>query len=267
VRIEPGTRAIVTGASRGIGRALCLALASRGARLGLVARDRERLEEVVERLPESPAGPHIALVADVAKRGQVQRAIDRFAKRAEGLELAVANAGVAHYGPFVDTEIERAEEMVRINVLGTIYTAGAALPHMLHRARGHLVILSSGAGIRAFPSAAVYGATKAADRGFGEALRHELSGTGVSVTTVFPGEVETNLHAHERALLPDWRENERELPPKRVADAIVEAVEEDSRAVYVPGLVRLLGLNGLAPRLTDRVLARIRGRTAAPRFD
>ena len=241
MRIEPGTRAIVTGASRGIGRALCLALASRGARLGLVARDRERLEEVVERLPESPAGPHIALVADVAKRGQVQRAIDRFAKRAE--------------------------EMVRINVLGTIFTAGAALPHMLDRARGHLVILSSGAGIRAFPWAAVYGATKAADRGFAEALRHELSGTGVSVTTVFPGEVETNLHAHERALLPDWRENERELPPKRVADAIVEAVEEDSRAVYVPGLVRLLGLNGVAPRLTDTVLRRIRGATAAPRRD
>lgn len=267
MRIEPGTRAIVTGASRGIGRALSLALASRGARLGLLARDRERLEEVVERLPTSPAGPHLALAADVSKRGQVQRAVDRFAKRAEGLDLVVANAGIAHYGPFVDTELERAEEMVRINVLGTIYTAGAALPHMLDQARGHLVILSSGAGIRAFPWAAVYGATKAADRGFAEALRHELSGTGVSVTTVFPGEVETNLHAHERALLPDWRENEHELPPQQVADAIVEAVEEDRRAVYVPGLVRLLGLNGLAPRLTDRLLARIRGRTAAPRLD
>jgi 3-oxoacyl-[acyl-carrier protein] reductase len=267
VRIEPGTRAIVTGASRGIGHALCLSLASRGARLGLVARDRERLEEAVERLPKSPAGPHLALPADVSKRSQVQRAVDRFAKRAEGLDLVVANAGIAHYGPFVDTEIERAEEMVRINLLGTIYTAGAALPHMLDRARGHLVILSSGAGIRAFPWAAVYGATKAADRGFAEALRHELSGTGVSVTTVFPGEVETDLHAHERAQLPDWRENENELPPQQVADAIMDAVEEDRRAVYAPGLVRLLGLNGLAPRLTDRLLARIRGRTAAPRLD
>jgi 3-oxoacyl-[acyl-carrier protein] reductase len=267
VRIEAGTRAIVTGASRGIGLAVSMALASRGARLGLVARDREQLEEVVDRLPESPAGPHLALAADVSKRAQVQRVVDRFAKRAEGLDLAVANAGIAHYGPFVDTELEQAEEMVRINVLGTIYTAGAALPHMLDRARGHLVILSSGAGIRAFPWAAVYGATKAADRGFAEALRHELSGTGVSVTTAFPGEVETSLHAHERAVLPDWRENEHELPPQEVADAIVEAVEADRRAVYVPGLVRLLGLNGLAPRLTDTLLRRIRGATAAPRRD
>jgi short-subunit dehydrogenase len=267
VRIQPGTRAVVTGASRGIGRALCVALASRGARLGLMARGREQIEELIPQLPESPAGPHLALVADVSKRGEVQRAIDRFAKRAEGLDLAVANAGVAHYGPFVDTEIERAEEMVRINVLGTIYTVGAALPHMLDRAQGHVVILSSGAGIRAFPWAAVYGATKAADRGFAEALRHELSGTGVSVTTAFPGEIETELHAHERDLLPDWRENEQELAPEKVANAIIEAVEEDSRAVYMPPLVRLLGMNGVAPRLTDALLRRVRGASAAPRRD
>jgi short-subunit dehydrogenase len=157
--------------------------------------------------------------------------------------------------------------MVRINVLGTIYTVGAALPHLLGGAHGHIVIMSSGAGIRAFPWAAVYGATKAADRGFAEALRHELSGTGVSVTTVFPGEVETDLHAHERDLLPDWRKNEEELSPETLAGAIIDAVEADTRAVYVPGLVRLLGLNGVAPRLTDRLLARIRGRTAAPRLD
>jgi short-subunit dehydrogenase len=232
-----------------------------------MARGRERLEELVAELPESPGGPHLALVADVAKRGQVVRAIDRFAKRAGGLDLVVANAGVAHYGPFVDTEIERAEEMVRINVLGTIYTVGAALPHLLNGANGHVVIMSSGAGIRAFPWAAVYGATKGADRGFAEALRHELSGTGVSVSTVFPGEVETGLHAHQRDLLPDWRKNEDELPPEKLAGAIIEAVEADTRAVYVPGQVRLLGLNGVAPRLTDRLLARIRGRTAAPRLD
>jgi 3-oxoacyl-[acyl-carrier protein] reductase len=265
VRIEPGTRALVTGASRGIGRALCVGLASRGARLGLLARGKERIAELVAQLPESPAGPHLALAADVAKRSQVERAIDGFAKQAEGLDLVVANAGVAHYGPFVDTDIERAEEMVRVNVLGTIYTVGAALPHMLDRAHGHVVILSSGAGIRAFPWAAVYGATKAADRGFAEALRHELSGTGVSVTAAFPGEVETDLHTHERNLLPDWRENEQELPPQKVADAIIEAVEEDSRTVYIPPLVRLLGLNGVAPRLTDALLRRIRGATAAPR--
>lgn len=267
MRVDSGTTAIVTGASRGIGRATAQALAARGARLGLVARGREALDELVAELPRSPAGEHLALAADVGRRREIERAIERFVKQAEGLDLLVANAGIAHYGRFVDAEIERAEEMVRVNVLGTLYTVNAGLEPMLDRGRGHIVVLSSGAGLRAFPSAAVYGGTKAFDRGFAEALRHELAGTGVSLTTVFPGEIETDLHAHERDLLPEWRKNEDELPPERLAEGIVSAVESDRRHVYVPGVVRLLGINGIAPQLTDRLLARIRGQGAAPRLD
>jgi short-subunit dehydrogenase len=193
--------------------------------------------------------------------------VARFAGHEGPPSILVANAGIAHYAPFADQPVEEAEQMVRVNVLGTIYTVKAALPLMLDRAEGHIVVISSGAGLRAFPWAAVYGATKAADRAFAEALRHELSGTGVSLTTVFPGEVETDLHSHERENLPDWRENEEELPPEEVAVAIVAAIENDDRAVYIPRVVRLLGMNGIAPRLTDRLLAAIRGGAAAPRRD
>ena len=84
MRIEPGTSAVVTGASRGIGRALCAELASKGARLGLMARGREGLEELAAELPESPDGAHVTLAADVTKWGQARRALDRFAKRAGG---------------------------------------------------------------------------------------------------------------------------------------------------------------------------------------
>jgi short-subunit dehydrogenase len=262
VKLKPGMTAIVTGASRGIGRALAVELASRGLRIGLLARDREALEKAAEALP---GDDHIVLAADVAKRREVERAIERFAKRAEGLDLLAANAGIAHYGPFSETDVERAEEMVKVNVLGTIFAVHAALPHLLERLRGHIVVTSSGAGLRAFPEAAVYGATKAAERGFAEALRHELAGTGLSVTTVYPGEVATDLHAHERDILPDWRSNDEELPPAEVATAIVAAIEGDRREVSVPKIVRLLGLNGLSPRLVDEVLVRIRGRSAAPR--
>jgi short-subunit dehydrogenase len=265
VKIESGTTAVVTGASRGIGRALAHRLATRGARVGLLARDREALEELAESLPSAPAGDHVVLVADVVKRRELERAIERFVKRAGGIDVLAANAGIAHYGRFADTDIERAEEMVKVNVLGTIYAVHAALPHMLERRRGHIVVTSSGAGLRAFPEAAVYGATKAADRGFAEALRHELAGTGVSVTTVYPGEVATDLHAHEREILPDWRSNEEEMAPEQVAEAIVEAIEADRRELHVPRIVRLLGLNGISPRLLDEILARIRGHTAAPR--
>lgn len=267
MRIEPGTRAVVTGASRGIGRALSVALAARGARLGLLARSREGVEELAAQLPESPAGAHLPLAADVTRWSQVRGAIDRFAKRAGGLDLLTANAGVLHYAPFADQELDEAEQMVKVNVLGTLYTVKAGLPHMLDGANGHLVVLSSAAGLRSFPWGAVYGGTKAFDRGFAEALRHELSGTGVSVTTVYPGEFATEILAHQRDRLPDWRANETERPVEELVAEIVAAVEADSRSVYAPRAVRALGLSGIAPRLTDRLVARVRGRTAAPRTD
>jgi short-subunit dehydrogenase len=263
MRIDSGTRALVTGGSKGIGRATASALAARGARVGLVARSEEGLRNLAAELPNDP----VVLAADVSDRDSISAAVERFVEEAGGIDLLVANAGLAHYGPFFDQPIENAEEMVRVNVLGTIYTVSAALGHMRDRARGHIVVVSSGAGLRAFPWGAVYGATKAADRGFAEALRHELSGTGVSVTTVYPGEVESDLHSHQRERLPDWRRDENTIPADRVADAIVEAVEEDRREVHVPPAVRALGLNGLAPRLTDRLVAAMRGPSAAPRRD
>jgi short-subunit dehydrogenase len=135
---------------------------------------------------------------------------------------------------------------------------------MLGRGAGHVVVLSSGAGLRAFPWAAVYGATKAADKGFAEALRHELSGTGVSLTTVFPGEVRTALHA-EADQLPDWRNSHDAISPELVAQETIDAIENDTREVHIPRQVRLLGLNDVAPGLLDRLLAMIRGGAAAPR--
>ena len=267
MRIERGTRAIVTGASRGIGRALSVELAGRGARLGVIARGKEGLEELASELPESPDGAHVAVAADVSKWSQTNKAIDRLAKRLGGIDLLVVNAGVLHYAPFAAQELADAESMVQVNVLGAMYTVKAALPHMLAGTGGHIVVLSSAAGLRSFPWGAVYGGTKAFDRGFAEALRHELAGSGVSVTTVYPGEYGTTILARQRERLPAWRSNDEERPVSELVDAIVEGVESDSRAVYAPPVVRVLGLSGLVPRLTDRLLVRIRGAAAAPRLD
>ena len=263
MRIEPGSTALITGASAGIGRALAEALAARGVRLGLIARRRDRLEQLAETL----GGDHLVLAADVSRREEIAAAVSGFTERLRGPDLLFANAGVARYGPFADVELDEAEEMIGVNVLGLVYTVGAALPEMLARARGQIVVTSSGAGLRAFPWAAVYGGTKAFDRGFAEALRHELSGTGVSLTTVFPGEVETELHAEAEHADPDWRRAADAVSPEAAAAAIIAAVEGDERNVYVPAAVRILGLNGLAPQLTDRLLQRVRGRAAAPRVD
>ena len=259
MEIGPGTRAIVTGATKGIGLATARALAGRGAAVGLLARNEEDLKDLAAGLPRSEALP-----ADVTDAEATERAIRGFAERSGGLELLVANAGMARYAPFFEQDPEDAERMVATNVTGVLNTVRSGLGPMLDRGSGHVVVVSSGAALRAFPWAAVYGATKAADKAFAEALRHELSGTGVSVTTVFPGEVATDLHA-EAEQLPDWRKSDEAIPAADVAEAIVDAVVRDRREVHIPGNVRLLALNDLAPGLVDRLLALIRGGTAAPR--
>ena len=260
MQIGADTRAIVTGATKGIGRATARALAGRGAKLGLIARNEDDLSAFAEELGDGA----VPLKADVADREAVTGAIESFVEQAGGLELAVANAGIARYAPFAEQDPEDVEAMVHTNVLGTINTVRAALTPMLDSGRGHIVVISSGAGLRAFPWAAVYGATKAANKGFAEAIRHELSGSGVSLTTVYPGEVQTSIHA-EATQLPDWRNSHDAIRPELVAEAAIEAVEADRREVHIPAQVRLLALNSLAPGLVDRLLAMIRGGSAAPR--
>ncbi|HKJ35707.1 MAG TPA: SDR family oxidoreductase [Solirubrobacterales bacterium] len=263
MEIDAGTRALITGASKGIGAALAAELAGRGVRVGLLARDQRALDELAGRLP----GEQIVLPADVTEPKELERAVGAFVDEAGGLDLLVANAGIAHYGPFAEMDLAKIESMVSVNVMGSLYTVKAALPSMLDGGAGHIVVVSSGAGIRAFPDGAVYGATKAANRGFAEALRHELAGTGVSLTTVYPGEVATELHSHQLDRLPDWRQSDEAIDPSDLATEITDAVQEDRRSVFAPKAVRLLGMNGVAPGATDRLLRRVRGQAAAPRRD
>jgi short-subunit dehydrogenase len=242
VQIGPDTRVVVTGASRGIGAAIADAFESRGCAVGRVSRSGE------------PAG-------DVADRESIARALESFGQ----IDVLVANAGIAHYLPFTEMPTELIEELTRVNWLGTVYTVKAALPGMLERRRGHVVIVSSGAGIRSFPGAAAYGATKAAQRGLGEALRHELKGTGVGLTMVYPGQIRSSLHDHEKDRMPDWYKLERGVPPEPLAQAVLEGVEKDKREVFHPSSVRLLRIaHGLKPALADVLLRRIMNRSAAP---
>jgi short-subunit dehydrogenase len=262
MQVARGTRAFVTGASRGIGRALAGALAARGATLGLAARSTDELAALAAELP----GEHHALECDVADAASTQAAIDGFAQRAGGLNLLVANAGITHYGPFRDQPLDKALQMSQVNWHGTLHTVHFGLPHLLEANRGHIVIVSSGAGLRSFPQAAVYGATKAAQRMFAEALRHELADTGVSLTTVYPGEIATSLHDHELDHMPEWYRMDRRAPAGPLGEQVAQAVEDDQRELFYPPLVRMLRIaNGISPRLGDLVLRRILGRSAAPR--
>jgi short-subunit dehydrogenase len=259
MQIGPETRVLVTGASRGIGAAIARAFAARGCTLGLVARRRDALDQLVGELP---GDGHLAIPADVADADSMAAAIEQFGD----VDVLVANAGITHYRPFAQLPLDEARRMNDVNWLGTIHTVWSALPRMLERGRGHIVVVSSGGGVRGFPSAAVYNGTKAAQRGFAEALRHELDGTGVSVTTVYPGEIETSLHDHELEHMPDWYRMDRRAPAGPLGEQVVQAVENDQRELFYPPIVRLLRVvNGISPRLGDVMLRRILGRSVAPR--
>jgi short-subunit dehydrogenase len=259
MRVGAGTRVLVTGASRGLGRALAEAFAWRGATLGLVARSEGDLASLAGELPP---GEHQILIADVSRPDEISAAVEAFGE----IDVVVANAGVARYLDFADLPLDEAERMTAVNWLGTLYTVQAALPVMIDRGAGHVVVVASGAGLRAFPQASVYGGTKAAQIAWARALRHELDGTGVSVTTVMPGELETHLHDHQRDSLPDWRQDKYAMPARPLAERVVDAVERDRAEVYYPGSIKWLRVwQGVSPKSADRILRMLRGKAAAPR--
>jgi 3-oxoacyl-[acyl-carrier protein] reductase len=227
--------------------------------LGLVARSEDELRSLADELP---GDDHKILIANAADRNQMAGVIRAFGD----IDVVVANAGVARYLNFNDLPLDEAERMTNVNWLGTLYTVQPVLPQMIERGSGSVVIVSSGAGLRAFPQASVYGATKAAQLVFGRALQHELDGTGVNVTLVMPGELETHLHDHQRNELPDWRQDKYALPARPLSEKIVQAVQNGEREVYYPGSIKALRVfQGLSPSLADRILRTLRGKAAAPR--
>ncbi|TVQ65334.1 MAG: SDR family oxidoreductase [Phycisphaerales bacterium] len=225
-----GRVVIVTGASSGIGEAAAAGLVRRGARVAMVARRGERLAALIEKLRgEGAAGEAAAFECDVTSRDGVRAMVERVEGGLGPVDALVNNAGVM-INSFV--EKEREEEwarMVDVNINGVLHCTAAVIGGMLARGSGHFVNVSSVAGRRLFPGAAVYCATKHFVHAFSEGLRSEVTKHGLRVTVVAPGLVETELHDH--ATDPDMIERAKNRPPMRwltsedVAREIVHAME------------------------------------------
>lgn len=192
-----GKVAFVTGASRGIGAAVARALAAEGVKLGLASRSGADLG----------LADAVGLRCDVADRAQVDAAVAAAVERFGRLDILVANAGVGAYGPFAELSPEHLEEMIDVNLKGTIYAVGAALPHLLESGEADIVTLASEAGRRGFPGEAVYCASKFGQVGFTRALDGELRERGVRCTNVCPGGVATDF------ALDDGRGRSRDVLP------------------------------------------------------
>jgi NAD(P)-dependent dehydrogenase (short-subunit alcohol dehydrogenase family) len=203
-----GKTAVITGASRGIGAALARMLHARGVNLGLASRSGDDLG-----ITGAVAQP-----CDVRDLDALTRLCDAAAGAFGGIDIVVANAGVGAYGPFLELSREHLDEMLDVNLKGTLYAIRAALPHMLGH-DGDVITLASEAGRRGLPNEAVYCASKFGQVGFTRALDHELRERGIRCTNICPGGVATDFALDDgRGRTPDA------LPGMMTAEDVAEVV-------------------------------------------
>ena len=248
------SHALVTGASAGIGTAFARSLAASGWDLVLVARSRERLEE----LARSLSGEHRVQVevcaADLSGDSGVAATEEKI-RNLPALDLLVNNAGFGTYGQFADLPAEQEAAEIRLNVLALARLTRAALPGMLTRGRGSIINVSSIAGFQAAPFNATYGATKAFVTSFTEALSEEVRGTGVRVQALCPGLTRTEFQDRagiDISSVPAFAS----MSAEEVVDSSLAALET-GQVVHIPGVTNriLSGVTSLVPRAIARRLA------------
>ncbi len=220
-----GTVVAITGGARGIGRATATALAREGARVAIGDLD----GPLAEREASALGGGAVGLLLDVTDRGSFERFLDEVERALGPLDALVNNAGIMHMERFVEEDDAAAIRQVDVNLHGVITGSKLAVRRFLPRGRGHLVNVASSAGKFGIAGVATYSATKHAVVGLTEALRTELHGTGIELSVVMPGIVDTEL--------VDGVGNTRgvkRVAPEEVAAAIVEALQTGRFDVYVP---------------------------------
>ncbi len=243
-------RALVTGASSGIGAELCRQLAAQGTHLVLVARRRDRLETLASQLRRDAGVEAEVVVADLTDRGQLEQVAGRIAGDPP-VDLVVNNAGFGSTRPVTRASATRERALTDVHVVATLRLSHAALVAMTPRGRGGLLNVASVAGFLPLPSSASYAAAKRWIRWFTEALHEEQRGTGIHVTVLAPGFVNTPMLAG-----PDADPDPEQGTPLVVPTALVVreglAAVAANRAVCVPGR-----LWGTTARLLDHLPARV----------
>ncbi|MGY1752628.1 SDR family oxidoreductase [Blastococcus sp. SYSU D01042] len=250
-----GRSVLVTGAARGIGAALARKAAARGARVSLVGLEPDELARVADEL-----GPeHLWVEADVtdpeALKEAVQRTVDTFG----GLDVVVANAGIAPLTTVMTSSAHALARTIEVNLIGAMLTVHAALPFIAER-RGHVQIVASAASFTVLPGMSAYCASKAGVERFGDALRLEVAHRGVTVASAHPSWIDTDLVRDTEAALPTFAETRKDLPGplgsyisvEECAEALVDNLETRGRRVYVP---RTLGVVSALRQLVTGVLA------------
>jgi short-subunit dehydrogenase len=239
---------VITGASSGIGWAMALELARTGAKVGLIARRRDKLEELAATIRQAGGSAALA-VADVAERGQTHEAIGEVRRQLGPIDLLIANAGVGAPTQLNPLNIQEVERMFRVNLFGVVYSIEAVLPEMLTRGRGHLAGISSLAAYKGLPGESAYCASKAGLNAYLEGLRIQLRPHNIAVSTVCPGFVATPMTAVFEFKMPFVMD--AETAARRIVRALARR-----RKVYNFPLTTTL-LMKLTRWLPDWIVARV----------
>jgi NADP-dependent 3-hydroxy acid dehydrogenase YdfG len=243
-----GQVAAITGGGRGIGRATAEAFVREGIKVAICDIDLATAQRTASEL----GGGTVALEADVTDRASFKAFLDGVEAQLGPVDILVNNAGIMPIGPFLEESDATAHRQININLHGVLYGMKLALPGMITRGRGHVINLASMAGKVGLPGGATYCATKHAVVGASEAVRQELRGTGVEISIIMPGLVNTELTSG----LGDTRAVKR-VNAEDVADAIVDALKFPRFDVFVPksaGLIQRLA--NLMPRSAAEAVAR-----------
>lgn len=256
---------VVTGASSGIGRAVCLELAKAGAKLVLAARRKEALEELAAELPPGKAMP---CPTDVTKTEDAANLIEKTLKQYGQIDYLFSFAGVLRTGGFGGLSEESIVQMMDINFMGTARCIRAVVPPMQQQGRGHIVTISSLGGKYPFPGSSGYSASKYAVAGLSNALRQELKHDGICVTTVYPSYVGTSmLSTHLESIKRSFFYRlTSDYLPEQAARAIIRATGKRKRELVIPPMAGLtVVLYNLFPGLAEILIGKLSG--GWPRYD
>lgn len=211
--------AIVTGASSGIGKAITWKLAEEGINVILASRNEGRLAELEKEINESKVGKARFIVTDVSNREQVENMVEEVIAHFGSIDYLINNAGVMLNAVVTEGKVEEWEEMIDTNIKGVLYGTNAVLPYMLKQKTGHIINIASVSGFEISKRSTVYSATKFAVRAISTGLEKELAHTGVRVTNISPGMVDTNLTSRMNM-------TRKPLEPEDIANAVFYAISQ-----------------------------------------
>lgn len=238
--------ALISGASSGIGKALALQLARQKGRVALLARNRDRLEAVAGEAKQL-GGEAIVLAADITDSSAIRSAVQTVLQTWGQMDFLFSNAGQYHRSPIRKLDVSMLRHSMEINFYSHVELVLASLPAMLARKKGHIILVSTMDAKKGIPPDAPYVAAKCALAGFGDLLRQELYGSGVAVTIVFPGRVDTPMV--ENLTVP-WIS--AKISAEACAKAILKGVQKKKAEIILPPQTYLLYyLQVFAPRMAD----------------